>query len=164
MVTKIIVLGIYVAILFLIGILASRRVKSMSDYYLGGIGVNGKSPFTLEDVIVEQCGGYNSGVVAWGTACVARCTNVEVRQCESSGVFASNGGSITLMGAKTTVHHNCTSGGSDEFGFSVCDADSKIQLVHPLTKESVATNNPGGGNWGADSDADINQIQTIPAE
>ena len=36
MVTKIVVLGIYVAILFLIGILASRRVNSMSDYYLGG--------------------------------------------------------------------------------------------------------------------------------
>ena len=36
MATKIIVLGIYVAILFLIGILASLRVKSMSDYYLGG--------------------------------------------------------------------------------------------------------------------------------
>ena len=36
MVLKIIVLSIYVAILFLIGILASRRVKSMSDYYLGG--------------------------------------------------------------------------------------------------------------------------------
>ena len=36
MVTKLVVLSIYVAILFLIGILASRRVKSMSDYYLGG--------------------------------------------------------------------------------------------------------------------------------
>jgi len=36
MITKIIVLSIYVGILFLIGILASRRVKSMSDYYLGG--------------------------------------------------------------------------------------------------------------------------------
>ncbi|MFT5970304.1 MAG: sodium/proline symporter [Flavobacteriales bacterium] len=36
MATKIIVLLIYVAILFLIGILASRKVKSMSDYYLGG--------------------------------------------------------------------------------------------------------------------------------
>ena len=36
MITKIIVLSVYVAILFLIGILASRRVKSMSDYYLGG--------------------------------------------------------------------------------------------------------------------------------
>jgi sodium/proline symporter len=36
MITKFIVLAIYVAILFIIGILASRRVKSMSDYYLGG--------------------------------------------------------------------------------------------------------------------------------
>jgi sodium/proline symporter len=36
MIIKITVLAIYVAILFLIGILASRRVKSMSDYYLGG--------------------------------------------------------------------------------------------------------------------------------
>lgn len=36
MITKIIVLTIYVAILFLIGIFASRRVKSMSDYYVGG--------------------------------------------------------------------------------------------------------------------------------
>jgi sodium/proline symporter len=36
MITKIIVLALYIGILFLIGILASRRVKSMSDYYLGG--------------------------------------------------------------------------------------------------------------------------------
>ena len=34
--TKFIVLGIYVAILFLIGIFASRRVSSLSDFYLGG--------------------------------------------------------------------------------------------------------------------------------
>jgi sodium/proline symporter len=33
---KIVVLAIYVGILFLIGILASRRIKSMSDYYVGG--------------------------------------------------------------------------------------------------------------------------------
>jgi len=36
MLTKIIVLAIYVSILFLIGILASRRIKSMSDFYVGG--------------------------------------------------------------------------------------------------------------------------------
>jgi sodium/proline symporter len=36
MITNFIVLAIYVAILFLIGIVASRKVKSMSDYYLGG--------------------------------------------------------------------------------------------------------------------------------
>lgn len=36
MLTKFIVLGIYVSILFLIGILASRRIKGMSDFYVGG--------------------------------------------------------------------------------------------------------------------------------
>ena len=34
--TKILVLAIYVGILFLIGVVASRRVKSMSDFYVGG--------------------------------------------------------------------------------------------------------------------------------
>ncbi len=33
---KIAVLAVYVGILFLIGILASRRIKSMSDFYVGG--------------------------------------------------------------------------------------------------------------------------------
>ena len=33
---KIAVLAVYVGILFIIGILASRRIKSMSDYYVGG--------------------------------------------------------------------------------------------------------------------------------
>lgn len=35
-VSKIIALGLYVIILFLIGYFASRRVKSMSDFYVGG--------------------------------------------------------------------------------------------------------------------------------
>lgn len=33
---KIIVLALYVGVLFLIGIIASRRIKGMSDYYVGG--------------------------------------------------------------------------------------------------------------------------------
>lgn len=36
MITNLIVLGIYFAILFGIGIVASRRIKSMDDYYVGG--------------------------------------------------------------------------------------------------------------------------------
>ncbi len=36
MVTKIVVLIIYISILFLIGIVASRRIKTMSDFYVGG--------------------------------------------------------------------------------------------------------------------------------
>jgi hypothetical protein len=120
------------------------HIQNMTIRHLKGSGVFGKSPFTLEDVIVEQSG--YSGVYAQGTACVARCTNVEVRQCKYSGVAAFEGGLITLMGAKTTVHHNNTSEGYDEFGLRVFYDGSKIQLVHPLTKESVATKNQGGGH------------------
>ncbi|MFT7592693.1 MAG: sodium/proline symporter, partial [bacterium] len=36
LVIKIFVLSIYVGILFLIGILASRKIKNISDYYVGG--------------------------------------------------------------------------------------------------------------------------------
>lgn len=36
MLTKLIVLGIYFLILFLIGVFASKRVKDLSDYYVGG--------------------------------------------------------------------------------------------------------------------------------
>ena len=36
MVTKLIVLFAYVSILFIIGYVASRRIKAMSDFYVGG--------------------------------------------------------------------------------------------------------------------------------
>jgi hypothetical protein len=124
-------------------------------------GVYGESSFTMEDVLVEQCG--CSGVHADGTGVVARCTNMEVRQCGGSGVLASSGASITLIGAKTTVHHNCTTGDSFHYGLAVWGPSSTIQLVSPLTKEQVSLDNGGGGNWGAASGAVINQIKTIDA-
>jgi hypothetical protein len=124
-------------------------------------GVYGASSFTMEDVLVEQCG---FGVYADGTGVVARCTNVEVRQCGMSGVCASSGASITLIGTKTTVHHNCTTGNSYEYGLKVFGSSSAtIQLVSPLTKEQVSLDNGGGGNWGAGYGCDINQIKTIDA-
>jgi len=119
-------------------------------------GVCGGSSFTMDDVLVEQCGGV--GVVAYGTGVVGRCTNVEVRRCGYNGVFASKGASITLIGAKTTVHHNCTNGNSSYYGLQVGNSSSStIQLVSPLTKEEVSTDNGGGGNWRAETESDINQ-------
>ena len=92
---------------------------------------------------------------------------VTLSSCRIVGRFvdAFNGGSITLIGAKTTVHHNNTDGDSDEYGLKVVGSSSAtIQLVSPLTKEQVSIDNAGGGNWGADmGDADINQIKTIDA-
>ena len=109
-------------------------------------GVRGYSSFTMDDVVVEHCA-YN-GVVAKGTGVVGICTNVEVCQCGGSGVYALLGGSITLIGAKTTVHHNCTDEDSD-YGLFVWGSSSTIQVVSPLTME-VSVNNSGGRNYGAE--------------
>jgi hypothetical protein len=123
-------------------------------------GVLGRSSFTMDDVLVEQCGYH--GVWANGTGVVARCTNIEVRQCGWSGVSADSGASITLVGAKTTVHHNCTKGKSGTYGLGVYNSPfSSIQLVAPLAKEQVAIGNGGGGNWGAEGGSRLNQIKTI---
>ena len=123
-------------------------------------GVLGLSSFTMDEVLVEQCGGY--GVIAYGTGVVGRCTNVKVHQCGWGGMSARDGGSVTLIGARTTVHHNCTHENSGNFGLEVFGSSlSTIQLVSPLTKEHVAVDNGGGGNWGADEDGNINQIKTI---
>ena len=124
----------------------------------GWNGVEGRSSFTMEDVLVEQCS--DIGVTASGMGVVGRCTNVEVRQCGGSGVVAFLDASITLIGAKTTVHHNCTRGDSNDYGLLVAGSSATIQLVSPLTKEQVSLDNGGDRNWGAWR-AEINQIKTI---
>jgi hypothetical protein len=122
-------------------------------------GVLGQSSFTMEDVLVEWC--RSLGVFANGTGAVGRCTNVEVRQCGGSGVLASQGASITLIGSNTKVHHNCTDRDRYDCGLLVYGSSSTIQLVSPLTKEQVSIDNGGGGNWGGRGGGDTNQIKTI---
>lgn len=141
------------------GIQGNSHLQHLIVRQAKGHGVIGFSSFTMEDVLVEQCGGH--GVVATGTGVVGRYTNVTVCQCGGSGVVAIRGASITLFSAKTTVHHNCTKGYNDDYGLLVLGASSTIQLVSPLTKETISTDNGGGGNCGADSGADINQIKTM---
>jgi len=154
---EIVVMG---GILFEYGIPGNCRLQHLTLRQAEEHGVHGCSSFTMEDVLVEQCGGH--GVAAYGSGVVGRCTNVEVRQCGWSGVVAAGGASITLIGAKTTVHHNSTKGDSDEYGLQVYGSSSStIQLVSPLTKEQVSLDNGGGGNWGAGYGGDINQIKTI---
>ena len=125
-------------------------------------GVWGQSSFTMTDVIVERC--CESGVVAWGTA--GACTNVNVRQCGKSGVLAGKGGSMTLIGASTKVHQNCTTRNYPGYVYPrpcglALVGSSTIHLVSPLTKETVSINNTLGHNWGARKGGNIDQIKTV---
>jgi hypothetical protein len=147
--------GIY----FMEGIQENCHLQHLTLRQAKGNGVTGHSSFTMEDVLVEQCGRH--GVMASGTGVTGKCTNMEVRQCGASGVFAGTGGSMTLIGAKTTVHHNCTAEYRPYFGLQVYGSSSTIQLISPLTKEQISIDNNGGGNWGAEHGGDINQIKTM---
>jgi len=148
--SEIVVVG---GIYFEEGIQGNCHLQHLTLSHSEGNGVYGSSSFTMEDVLVEQCSG--DGVVAIGAGVVGRCTNVEVRQCGGSGVVASNGASITLIGANTSVHHNCTNEVFDDYGLKVFGPSSTIQLLFPLTKEQVSIDNGGGRNWGADGGADL---------
>ena len=138
--------GIY----FKKGIPGNYHLQHLTLRQSKGAGVVGESSFTMEDVLVEQC--VEDGVVANGRRVVGSCTNVEVRLCGGSGVVAKCAASITLIGAKTKVHHNCTNGKRWCYGLQVCyssfSSSSTIHLVAPLTKEQASTDNGGGGNWG----------------
>ena len=125
-------------------------------------GVLARSSLTMKDVLVEQC--TMNGV--WSQGIVVRCEDVEVCKCGTNGMVAADGGSITLVGSKTAVYHNCKKSGSygtsTSYGLKVSGSSiTSIQLVYPLTKENVSYDNSGGGDCGASYGGDINQIKTI---
>ena len=89
------------------------------------------------------------------------CDDLQVVGCGLSGVCASSNATITLSGQGTTIQGNVTDGDSDlyDYGLYTDSSSGKIQLVLPLTKEQISTNNGGGGNWGGDGT--IEQVSRI---
>jgi len=142
----------------------NTHLQHMTISQSEGHGVFGASPFTMNDILVTTT--KRHGVCAYDVGGRAVCTDVEVCQCRQSGMVASNGGSITIMGTKTTctVHDNCKRHKYD-YGLQVSSRGSKIYLISPLTKEIVSINNGGGGNYGVShggsGDGDIDQIKTV---
>jgi len=96
---------------------------------------------------VEVC--QSCGVEAYGAD--ISCDDLQVVGCGGSGVYASINATITLSGQGTSIQGNVTKGESYSYGLYAYNSSSNIQLVLPLTKEEISTNNGGGGNWGGDS-------------
>ena len=92
---------------------------------------------------IEDC--QSNGLFAYEAD--ISCDNLQVVGCGMSGVYASTNATITLSGEGTSIHGNVTKNVySISYGLTA-DSSSKIQLIHPLTKETISTNNGGGGNW-----------------
>jgi hypothetical protein len=100
----------------------------------------------LKNVCVEKCGGC--GVLV---NCTKRntMTDCNVNNNNQSGVFVYDGGRMVIDGSATTIHHNVTHGSSRYCGLQTESSSSSIHLKS-LTKESISTNNGGGGNYVGD--------------
>ena len=93
---------------------------------------------------VEQC--KWNGLFAQGIN--VSCDDLQVVGCGLSGVFARESCTVKLSGENTRIEGNVTSGSSDRYGLATFfNSSSKFQIVAPLTKETISSNNGGGGNW-----------------
>ena len=83
----------------------------------------------------------------WAKNTKGRLINCVITQCKQSGIYCSMNALIELEGDQTKVDGNVTAGRSRDYGLFTDDTSSRIHLLFPLTKESVSTNNHGGGNY-----------------
>ena len=109
-------------------------------------GVSGKegASMHLKNVCVEKCGGIGVYVNFTKRNTMTDCN---VNNNKENGVYVGYGGRMVIDGSATTIHHNCT-GGSGHYGLETYGSSS-IHLKL-LTKESISTNNGGGGNYSGD--------------
>jgi hypothetical protein len=89
------------------------------------------------------------GCGVWAKNTKGRLINCVITQCGWDGIFCRNNVLIELEGDQTKVDGNVTSGDSNYYGLKTYATSSRIHLLFPLTKESVSTNNYGGGNYGS---------------
>jgi len=109
-----------------------------------GVYSNNGLSFLCKSMTFTQCGGH--GVYASNTK--GRLISCVITQCQYSGIFCNSNALVELEGSQTKVHGNVTNGDWDSYGLCTYDTSSVIHLLFPLKKESVSTNNGGGGNYG----------------
>jgi len=120
----------------------------LSDCTVSGANGNGVwilqgAAMHLKNVCVEKCGG--NGVIVTSTLRNTM-TDCNVNNNYYCGVEVDGGGCMVIDGSATTIHHNVTGGWSNSCGLYAF-THSSIHLKS-LTKESISTNNGGGGNYG----------------
>ena len=125
---------------------------------------------TLRRISIVDCQGCGLMAVSGG---YISCDDLQVIGCGKSGVVANYKAIITLSGEGTSIQGNGLLRPEDVephfnyryrigyriyYGLHANGSSSKLQLVVPLTKEQVSTNNGGGGNWGGDKGSTIDQV------
>jgi hypothetical protein len=142
-------------------VIVQNMTSSNAGYGLFGNGLS----FLCDRMTFTQC--INSGVIALNTK--GRLINCVITQCQEGGIKCGENTLIQLEGSQTKVDGNGTyepDGDNYDYGLMTFNSSSRIHLLFPLTKESVSTNNEGGGNYGGNGliaivDDDGNTIEII---
>ena len=121
-------------------------IKSLSVSKATGSGIfaeNGLPVKVIDCTIV--------GSSAYGICCqmtwMKVCDSV-VENSGLSGVFAAYGGDIQISNPRSRVWKNCQKERGFDYGLRMHGKNSKVMCVGNLKKETVATGNLGGGNYG----------------
>jgi len=122
----------------------------------GVYGNNGLS-FLCDSMTFTQCGGHG----IWLFETTGRLINCVITQCGYSGIYCYENALIELKGSQTKVHGNGTRREGGCYGLRTWNTSSFIHLLHPLTKESVSTNNRDELNYGSKSGDVSVQIRTV---
>ena len=138
-------------------------VVEIGDLKIKDCGVFGLNADNGMNLIVKRCTMekcHEHGLRVW--AADVSCDDLQVTGCHGSGVCVFEG-TLKLNGEGTRIEGNVTEGDSNSYGVQAYKPSaSKIQLVVPLTKETISINNGGGGNWGGSEEhGDIGTIEQV---
>jgi hypothetical protein len=131
------------------------RLRDMTVSGASGHGLFAKDGLSFLCTRITFTHSGACGVYAKNTK--GRLINCVITQCGWSGISCGWKALVELEGDQTKVDGNVTGGYSSWYGLSTVATSSTIHLLFPLTKESVSTNNHGGGNYRADRDT----IETV---
>jgi hypothetical protein len=142
----------------------AKKYVELNDMTISGAkvcGLIGKDSlsFLCKDMTFTQCGTH--GISAVNTK--GRLINCAITQCGDSGLWCGYNVLIELEGSQTKVHGNVTDQNTGDYGLFIYDTSSRIHLLFPLTKESVSTDNHGGGNYGSFG-GEIETVKTFANE
>jgi hypothetical protein len=110
-----------------------------------------------------QCNGFKTVNVV---DTKGRLTDCQITQCMGNGIAVHGSAVFEINGKETTIDHNCKFNDKDEstfYGIEQCGEVAQIQILLPLTLNSISKNNKGQDNNYSVGHGDYKRIIEVKA-
>jgi hypothetical protein len=99
----------------------------------------------LDNVCVCNCKSYGVTAEKGGRIEMVNCI---IKNNGYSGIYVTENSTVVVSGQNTLIKGNVTSNENIYYGLHASDEHSRIQIMRPLSKIHISSENMGGGNWG----------------